>query len=385
MFEMMQPSHRLNRDRLYLLPLVLRQGLTRASAALMLICALPLSAGEESYLGAEVCGSCHPEQFALQSASGHFASLHRAAEHPLAENFPNDSPFERAPKFRYKFVLTKTDLRVQAHDSEYFMDLPIQWTFGAGVHGVGFVSQINDGMYLEHSLTYYTTTKSLGLTPGHENIEPNTLHEAMGLRYQIEETELAISRCFRCHTTGPVSFSPEYEVQITEPGVRCEVCHGPGSAHLEAVSRGALHEARKLIQNPNRLSAPELNEFCGTCHRFPGQAAAHIDWSEPWNIRHQPPYLRESACFQKSSGALTCLTCHDPHEPLRRNDPAHYRQKCTSCHTASALPPKEICGAQRSPDCTSCHMPSLALNPHLNFRNHWIGVYLEGKNLMPSR
>ena len=83
----------------------------------------------------------------------------------------------------------------------------------------------------------------------------------MGLRYQIEETELAISRCFRCHTTGPVSFSPEYEVQITEPGVRCEVCHGPGSAHLEAVSRGALHEARKLIQNPNRLSAPELNEF----------------------------------------------------------------------------------------------------------------------------
>jgi Doubled CXXCH motif (Paired_CXXCH_1) len=68
-------------------------------------------------------------------------------------------------------------------------------------------------------------------------------------------------RCFRCHSTGPVNLAAGYIIQPSEPGVRCESCHGPGAAHVQA------NGAPGAIQNPKRLKAAELNELCGACHR----------------------------------------------------------------------------------------------------------------------
>ena len=76
-------------------------------------------------------------------------------------------------------------------------------------------------------------------------------------------------------------------------------------------------------------------------------------------------------------------TCHNLHEKLRRNDAAYYRQICSGCHGRNAAAPKAICKNQESPDCTGCHMPEVAVNSHLKFKNHWIGVYLNGATLKP--
>jgi hypothetical protein len=207
----------------------------------------------------------------------------------------------------------------------------------------------------------------------------------MGQAFKIQGPGPTIQDCFQCHSTGPVSVSPNHEVQVTEPGVRCEVCHGPGNAHLLAVRQGNLTRARKLIQNPKALSAGELNRLCGTCHRFPNGDPRTIDWTDPWNARHQPPYFQQSQCFLKSGGALSCLTCHNPHEGLRRNDAGYYSRICASCHGRNALSPKEICKKQEFPDCTRCHMPAVEVTSHLRFKNHWIGVYLNGATLKPLR
>ncbi len=171
-----------------------------------------------------------------------------------------------------------------------------------------------------------------------------------------------------------MSVSERQEIEITEPGVRCEVCHGPGRTHIEAKSR-------QTIRNPRSLPAEDVNRLCGICHRPPEDGPAANDFTNPWNVRHQPPYLEQSKCFRASGGELSCLTCHAPHEPLRRNDPAYYRQKCAACHAA----PPQICLSDTKPDCTRCHMPSVAADPHLKFRNHWIGVYRDGAGLLPAR
>ena len=113
--------------------------------------------------------------------------------------------------------------------------------------------------------------------------------------------------------------------------------------------------------------------------------------TDPWNVRHQPPYLGMSQCFQKSGGALSCLTCHDPHERHRRDDPAYYRQKCVGCHNGGTHPPKAVCQEQRPSDCVGCHMPRVAVprrsgkESHLRFSNHWIGVYGGDTKLQPSK
>ena len=358
---------------------------TYACRALTVMCILPSSAQEKSYVGAEACRLCHPAEHAGQSESGHALTLHRSPRHPLAESFTPNKSLERSPKFHFQYLLTQRDFRVQAHDNEYLLELPLEWAFGAGRQGVTFVSRINAQAYLEHAFTYYSSTNSLEITPGHEVLQPKTLHEAMGLPYSVSGGPRPIEKCFQCHSTGPVAISPKQEVQVREPGVRCGVCHGPGDAHVEAIGRGEVDEARRQIVNPGSLSGEELVEFCGTCHRFPGSDQGAIDWSLPWNVRHQPPYLRQSKCYQNSDGTLSCLTCHDLHEPVRLSDPAYYRRKCVNCHDARKRSPAEACEAENPSDCTNCHMPTVAIHSHMNAKNHWIGIYLDGATLKPSR
>ena len=336
-------------------------------------------------MGASTCGSCHPSQFESQARSGHATTLHRASDHPLADRFVPDQPLRRPPGYQFRYRQVEDQVVVEAEDSEYIMELPLEWAFGAGNHGVTFVSRLNRQSYLEHAFSYYSAAGSLDVTTGHESIRPETLLQAMGLRYTIRGPGNPISNCFECHSTGPLSYSLKQEVEVKEPGVRCESCHGPGGSHLDAISTGNVALARSEISNPVRLPADELLQFCGDCHRDPHGGSNEFDFEVAWNVRHQPPYLRQSRCFQGSGNRLTCFTCHDPHEPVRRNEPDYYRGACLTCHGSEVIVPAAICEASRPSDCTDCHMPTVAVNSNLKFKNHWIGIYSGEESLKPSR
>ena len=82
----------------------------------------------------------------------------------------------------------------------------------------------------------------------------------------------------------------------------------------------------------------------------------HVDIDEPgrpreqrFEINHHAYRLRQSLCFIK--GGITCISCHDPHQPLKK-DPAprtNVITVCLGCHTART---------RDSNDCVRCHMPS---------------------------
>jgi hypothetical protein len=229
------------------------------------------------------------------------------------------------------------------------------------LQAITFVSRIDEDTYLEHGLSWYPTTRSMALTPGHRSPE--------GEKYRTFDPNTAILRCFQCHSTGPLQLAPGARIQPSEPGVQCEVCHGPGRDHVARQS---------AMRNPKNMTAAQVNEFCGACHRKPAAAGDDTDWTNPWNTRHQPLYLAESACFRKSNGRLSCFTCHPPHQPLSRVA-AGYDATCSQCHNR----PKhktQVRGA-----CVSCHMPAVSPSPLLHFANHWIGVYAAGKPLRPIR
>jgi Cytochrome c554 and c-prime len=283
---------------------------------------LPATVLKAQYAGSEACRSCHAERVERQSKTGHARALAKA---------PASSPG--------------------------------QWAFGAGAKAKTWVSQVDQDTYVEHGLSYFTATKSLRLTPGHETADD--------VRYRTFDPEATTLKCFRCHSTGPLSLGPNYSIQPGEPGVHCESCHGPGGGHVSALGRPGT------ILNPKRLSAVELNDFCGACHRN----APESDWTDKWRTRHQPSYLAQAACFRKSSGALTCLTCHDPHAPLNEVA-AEYDKRCMDCHKAVRhSAPVTARGA-----CVDCHMPQVVISQQLRFTNHWIGIYAKGgPNLVPAR
>ena len=202
----------------------------------------------------------------------------------------------------------------------------------------------------------------MGLTPGHDTAED--------IHYRTFDPDATSLRCFRCHSTGPLSLGPNYTIQPSEPGIHCESCHGPGSGHVKSGGRPGT------LLNPAQLSAAGLNDFCGVCHRN----SAESDWTDKWKTRHQPSYLAQSACFRNSNGALTCLTCHDPHGPLNEVA-AQYDKLCIECHKTV-----RHTATITARSCVDCHMPQVAVSDQLKFTNHWIGIYARGgAKLVPAR
>ncbi|HXB70909.1 MAG TPA: tetratricopeptide repeat protein [Candidatus Acidoferrales bacterium] len=300
--------------------------------ALVTLTAAPLAG---PYIGSDVCRACHAAKFESQSKTGHARAL--AAARPGIPIAGIPAPESTA-----------------------------QWAFGAGEKAITWVSQTGPETIAEHGLSYYAATKSLDRTPGHAN--------SNDVVYRTFDSVGTALRCFRCHSTGPVTLKTGYQVQPSEPGVRCEACHGPGRAHASSAGSPGT------IQNPKRLTPAELNVLCGACHRQASDLDDDTDWSNAWNVRHQPGYLHRAACFRNSNGKVSCLTCHDPHEPLKKTA-ASYDARCAACH---AKVRHTMAIAARS--CVSCHMPQVSTSPALHFTNHWIGIYNpQGRKLVPSK
>jgi Tfp pilus assembly protein PilF len=150
-------------------------------------------------------------------------------------------------------------------------------------------------------------------------------------------------------------------------------------------SRAAIQAS---IVDPARLPAARRDDVCFQCHMLPAVAAIgsrrldrsdysfrpgqvlddyllHVDTrerdsggekapAERFEINHQAWRLTQSPCYQR--GGITCIDCHDPHQPLAR-DPrlAGADQVCQRCHTPHALAASAQPGARTS--CTGCHMP----------------------------
>jgi tetratricopeptide (TPR) repeat protein len=131
--------------------------------------------------------------------------------------------------------------------------------------------------------------------------------------------------------------------------------------------------------NPGKSTGGQINEVCGTCHRKPPEFGEETDWTNAWNTRHEPDYLSHSTCFRKSAGVMSCLTCHNPHQPLA-SAAADYDKRCGGCHRAVT---HRTAVARQS--CTGCHMPQTPAGRNLRFTNHWIGIYEAGNKLVPRR
>ncbi len=189
-------------------------------------------------------------------------------------------------------------------------------------------------------------------------------------------------------------------------GIGCQRCHGPGGQHVQHgyADQVDFQALSASIVNPAALTPERQRDVCHQCHmqpsvalmgirRFgrdiysyrPGEAlsdylalidveeAGH-DRSDRFEINHHPYRLEQSACFQQSEGALSCLTCHDPHRKVPTEERvAHYRQACISCHQLDdctvepmakhqdadengVLPPGHE-DRLATNDCAGCHMP----------------------------
>jgi hypothetical protein len=291
--------------------------------------------------------------------------------------------------------LYESEYALDGNGSDIFREEhQLEWIVGSGANGIGAIVRRGDYLF-EAPLTLYTGTMTWEMSPGYESTD-------IGFSRPI------LSGCLFCHSgrSNPVHGSEgRFENTVfSEMPIGCEICHGPGAAHIEAATNGAMGKGQSLaVVNPARLTPDLANDLCMRCHEIgderilkPGKGYKDIRPGEPLDntlsifmtppTRKAPPdkdHLQHyyamtlSKCYRASGGRLSCITCHDPHvEPAEEEAPAFFNKRCIRCHTdQSCKLPGEARQQSSPPDnCIGCHMPKREVGfiAHSSLTNHRI-------------
>ncbi|MGH9449023.1 MAG: multiheme c-type cytochrome [Terriglobia bacterium] len=338
------------------------------------------SAARSAYVGEHACASCHATEAAAWEGSQMAHALTPAADSKLLLAHPHLS-YQRGP-YTYRIDLEGARAIYSMTDGEHTLSVPLLWAYGTGVVGQGFVFRANK-TYYQAEVAYYPAQDELSLVAGLEPAIPPTPAEAFGLVL----TPTTARECISCHSTAAVT-SNDLDVKHMTEGVSCEACHGPGAKHTAAMSapRKGGKRTAALIFNPAKLPPAELVNFCGACHRtsllVTSEGLHGLD-----TVHYEPYRLEMSECWIMTR-RITCVTCHNPHQALRRNA-ADYDSACLSCHgiKGGSLTVSQFGRARRiakacpvaTRRCVTCHMPKcrLPLAP-FSMSDHFIRIVRPG-------
>jgi Tfp pilus assembly protein PilF len=306
---------------------------------------------------------------------------------PSAESFPDFHPYFHRPSGTWFQMVSKDGAYYQrvwqiGYDGrpENVSEWKIDYVMGSGNHVRSYLHRTVRNTLIELPLAWYTEKGGFwALNPGFDHKDP-TARRTIGYE------------CMFCHNGYP-SIPDGHDDPGVEPvyrtlpeGIDCQRCHGPGGNHVRVA--GAAHpkpaDLRNSIVNPARLPSARAMEVCMQCHlettslplpseirRYdrtpfsyrPGEPLSsfmlfydHAPGSgreAKFEIVNSAYRLRRSQCFLRSNGALTCTTCHNPHDiPHGPAAADHYNAVCRKCHSV-------VSGENhaQAANCTGCHMP----------------------------
>ena len=319
---------------------------------------------------AVTCATCHHGVTSTYA----FAPMRHAMEKEGINPTLNGHPDLTAQigGFTYRVQTKDGQSTYTVSDGTGSLTLPIHWAFGQ--NSQTWVLE-KDGHYYESLVSYFPREKGLAITPGDQRITPQNLTEAMGRQLPIWETRT----CFNCHGTGVVA-GEKLDPHKVVPGLECERCHEGARQHMADAAKFDFKTRPKSLK---RMDAEQISDFCGQCHRT-FDTVLRNKWHGPAFVRIQPYRLELSKCFIGNDPRISCIACHNPHQPLNQNT-ASYDAKCVACHgdskTASATP---VAAAKTCPvakqNCTTCHMPKVELpGGHAQFTDHFIRVVKPGE------
>ena len=330
------------------------------------------SPSREEYVGPAACVRCHAAH-AGQAATSMARTLARAPDSEVLR--AHERLAFQVGRFAYEIARGEGGSVYSVADGTRALRSPLAWAFGAGKIGQTYMFE-RAGALFEGRVSYYESIRGLGFTPTRALAEPRDLEEAMGRPVGAAEGR----RCFGCHTAAS-TIGGALDLARLIPGVSCESCHGPGARHVAAIEQGRLAEGLRATTNPKTLDPTASVDFCGACH---------ATW---WDVtlagekgiaalRSQPHRLQSSRCWGEGDARLTCVACHDPHEPLVR-EPLSYDERCLACHAgrggrATRDRPGRACPVGTT-GCTTCHMPKYEVpEMHHRFTDHLIRVLKPG-------
>jgi len=322
------------------------------------------------YLGSDKCAECHSFQTGTQLATPMAHAMENPADSRILASH-QELAFRNGP---YSYLITRQGNRsiYTVADGAKSISEPILYCFGQGLAGQTYVFKHGDVFY-ESRVSYFKDLQNLDITILHPRSVPASLVDALGRPMSREAAE----GCFGCHSTSTLA-GPGIQLDHLVPGVTCERCHGPGEKHVAAIKAGKIRDPQ--IFNPGKLDTiDQMQEFCGSCHQNFETVMLMPAEGGIGNIRFQPYRLFKSRGHFSDDPRIGCVTCHDPHNDIKR-ETGFYDARCLACHLASSQEtPNNGRNAPACPvskrDCVSCHMPKVEMaEMHFKFTDHWIRV-----------
>jgi len=337
----------------------------------------------------EACAVCHADIAESYQHSGMAQSFFRPTDEKVIEDFTKSYYHEPSKRlyemsFRDGTYVFKRDQFGPDQQPINSIEIEAAWVLGSGHNSRTYLYREPNGELFQLPLAWYSQTQNWGMAPGFE--AENHLGLTRGVR----------RGCMFCHNAYPDVEAgsdehikpPVFPTSLPE-GIGCQRCHGPGAEHVEAALDPSMSDEgkRSAIVNPAKLSDSLRADVCDQCHYQPsvlmfgmrvfgrpdysyrpGQPLgeylvqmdvvdADRDRSERFEINHHSDRMRQSPCFQQSAPAMSCLTCHNPHRKVPKQErAAHFRAACLGCHSTPSIQPAHSGQSIETADCVSCHM-----------------------------
>ena len=342
------------------------------------------------YVGSKVCAGCHSQIYAqyIKTAMGRSFTLPSPQLVSTAVTIHSDLLNRDFRVYREGESVYQVESESRDGQLVFENKHKIEYVIGSGENGMSFVVRRGDHLF-QAPLSYYSRAAKWDLSPGYEETD-------QGFNRPIYDA------CITCHAGRPQPVAGRDGLYSTPPftelAVGCENCHGPGELHVKERGSGFRGTPDDSIVNPSRLPARLAEDICMKCHQggaarvlLPGKnytdfragtrlAGTVAIFSLPLSpngtdlLEHHVS-MKLSACYWKSSGKLSCLTCHDPHrQPDATAAPSFYRSRCFTCHTGRDCTESATARAANADNCIACHMPKRDVEKisHSALTNHRI-------------
>lgn len=395
--------------------------------------ALPPAKPLSAYVGSAACRDCHAGIYKNWSETGMGRMLRPYQPQNILGDFQNNNQFYEGDQVRYrdrKLEVVRSEerslyARMVMRDGRHYFQLrqsdgtwhsyPVDYTIGSKFQQAYAVKLPNGQIHvfpIQYNVEYKQWLNYWKLIddPGSERSDLHSWEKLdSATSYQFV--------CAVCHTsqlrnvTGG-GFGPD-NLQFREPGVDCEMCHGPSARHIAEMKNGEDYEKGPLDPpvDFHRISNRDFVRICSQCHmqsaiREPGPQG-ELNYSPkgrffmtyrsiPFDEFSRKGFykdgrfrqttfivesLERSQCFKK--GGVSCGTCHNPHGHNFSSNrkslkfPGDSDKMCTGCHaqfqdSAKLAAHSHHAAGSEASRCVSCHMPRIMESLLFRARYHQI-------------
>jgi predicted CXXCH cytochrome family protein len=386
-----------------------------------------------NYAGSKSCQGCHSSVYRQWSQTGMSKMLRPYAPQNVIGDFQNDSEFYLEDEVTHRRGTAESAnsqgrtlfARMVIRDGRHYFDIqqsdgkwhtyPVDYTIGSKFQQA-YATRLPNGEIHVFPIQYSALQKRW---INYWKIIDGRLSERSDLR-SWEKLSAATSYqavCAVCHTSQLRNVAgggfDVNKVEFREPGIDCEMCHGPSAQHVADMTANEPYPKRAIEPpvNFNDLDNRHFISICSQCHMqsairasgtggelnysrsgvfFPRNPSipfgefSRIGFYKDGRFRQTTfivEALQRTQCFRK--GQVSCGTCHDPHghDAASNLTSIRFRDQpdlmCTNCH--SQFQNRSVLAGHthhrvdsEGSRCVSCHMPRIMDAVLFRARTHQI-------------